>query len=111
MGKSDTFSKERAELNDLIQQHAGRDVKRFFKLDNDVYKDGVISAKYKEMMGLVGSILLRCDDCISYHVIEAHEKGMSAEEFDEILGISLVIGGSITIPHIRRAVALFDELS
>ncbi|MBI4720009.1 MAG: carboxymuconolactone decarboxylase family protein [Chitinivibrionia bacterium] len=86
-------------------------VKRFFNLDTSAYKDGALSAKTKEMLGLVASMVLRCDDCISYHVEQCHKEGVTQEEYFELFGVALVVGGSIVIPHLRRAVAYLDELS
>jgi len=85
-------------------------IKRFFNLDTRSYEEGHLSVKVKEMLGLVASMVLRCDDCISYHIIRCKEEGVSREEFFEIFNIALVVGGSIVIPHLRRAVELLDEL-
>lgn len=113
MGKSnsiDQFKIERDRLNDIVMKYAGLGTKRFFSLDSQVYRKGALSVKVKEMMGLVGSLVLRCDDCIKYHIIRCSEEGVSNEELEELLSIGLVIGGSITIPHLRRAYHAWDEL-
>jgi len=103
------FKEERERLNNLILSRDNINIKRFFGIDSAVYRDGALDAKTKEMLGLVASLVLRCDDCISYHVLQAKECGVSYEEFDEIMSIGLVVGGSITIPHIRRAYRLWED--
>ena len=75
-----------------------------------MYRDGALDARTKELLGLVGSLVLRCDDCIAYHAIRAKELGVNDREFDEVMSIGLVIGGSITIPHLRRAYRLWEEM-
>jgi len=113
MGKSnsiDQFKIERDRLNEIVMKYAGLGTKRFFNLDSQVYREGALSVKVKEMMGLVGSLVLRCDDCIKYHIIRCSEEGISNEELEELLSIGLVIGGSITIPHLRRAYHAWEEL-
>lgn len=107
---ADEFSRERERLNEIVLRHANRDIKRFYNLDSQVYREGALSEKVKELMGLVGSLVLRCDDCISYHMIECRKSGVNEDELMEALSIALVIGGSITIPHLRRAIELWEEL-
>lgn len=104
------FRKKRQRLNELILGRDNIDIKRFFALDGAVYRDGALDARTKEMLGLVASLVLRCDDCISYHAIGLKEKDVSDEAFDEIMSVGLVVGGSITIPHIRRAYQLWEDL-
>jgi AhpD family alkylhydroperoxidase len=104
------FQSERERLNELVMAYAGLGTKRFFSLDSQVYREGALSASTKEMLGLVASLVLRCDDCITYHVIRCHEEGVTNEELEEALSIGLIIGGSITIPHLRRAFQTWDEL-
>lgn len=106
----ENFNKEREELNELVLKYAGKTTRRFFSLDSQAYRKGELDEKTKEMLGLVASIVLRCDDCISYHIIQCFKKSVSIKEFDEIFSIAMVVGGSITIPHIRRAVKTMDEL-
>ena len=108
---TDEFSRERERLNEIVLRHANRDIKRFYNLDSQVYREGALSEKVKELMGLVGSLVLRCDDCISYHIIECRKSGVNEDELIEALSIALVIGGSITIPHLRRAIELWEELN
>lgn len=109
-GIVETFQTERAELNDLVMTYAGLGTKRFYSLDGQAYRAGALSAKTKELLGLVASFVLRCDDCIKYHVIRCHEEGVSDQELEEALFIGLLVGGSITIPHQRRAFQAWHEL-
>jgi AhpD family alkylhydroperoxidase len=104
------FQEEREQLNQLVMQYADLGIRRFFSLDSQAYRAGALPPKTKEMLGLVASLVLRCDDCITYHVVRCHEEGLTSEELVEALGIGLVVGGSITIPHLRRALRAWDEL-
>ena len=104
------FAQERERLIKNMSKYCGQDAKRFFHLDTQVYKDGALPSKTKELLGLVASLVLRCEDCIDYHLINCHNKGVSDQELAEALTIGLIIGGSITIPHMRRAYATWDDL-
>lgn len=104
------FRQEREALNDLVMKYADLTIKRFYGLDSQAYREGALPPKTKEMLGLVASLVLRCDDCIKYHVIRCKEEGVSTDEMVEVLGIGLVVGGSITIPHLRRALQAWDEV-
>ena len=104
------FQNERERLNDIVMKYAQLEMKRFWSLDGQVYREAALSVKFKEMLGLVASLVLRCDDCIKYHLIRCHEEGISNEEIEEALSIGLVVGGSIVIPHLRRAFEAWDEL-
>ncbi len=106
----EAFRKEREALNELVMKYAQRDIKRFYNLDSQVYRDGALPRKTKELLGLVASLVLRCDDCVKYHIVRCHEEQTSDEELEEALAIGLVVGGSITIPHLRRAFQAWDEL-
>ncbi len=106
----EAFLAERKQLNEIVLNRDDINIKRFFALDSAVYRDGALSAKTKELLGLVASLVLRCDDCISYHVAQAGKNDISDEEFDEVMSIGLVVGGSITIPHLRRAYKLWQEI-
>lgn len=110
MSRLEEFRAFRERMNERILEGGSLEIKRFFALDHRVYEDGALPARTKEMLGLVASTVLRCDDCIAYHVIRCREEGVSAEEIFETLSVALVVGGSITIPHLRRAVDLLDEL-
>lgn len=104
------FNEERDKLNAIVLGREDINIKRFFGIDSAVYRAGALDAKTKELLGLVASLVLRCDDCISYHVIRAKEEKVTDQEFDETMSIGLVVGGSITIPHLRRAYRLWEEL-
>lgn len=108
--KIERFKAERQRLNEIILARQDLNIKRFFGLDGAVYREGALPAKTKELLGLVASVVLRCDDCISYHVLQAKQAETTDTEFDEVMSIGLVVGGSITIPHIRRAYDLWNEL-
>jgi len=103
------FRKYREEMNRKILASGNLQIQRFFNLDTRAYEEGVLSSKVKELLGLVASVVLRCDDCITYHVIRCVEEGVSDAEFFEAFNVSLVVGGSITIPHVRRAVERLEE--
>jgi AhpD family alkylhydroperoxidase len=108
--KIDKFRKERERLNQIVMKYGGMSIKRFYSIDSQVYKKGGLPAKTKELLGLVGSLVLRCDDCVKYHIVQCHKEGVNDQELDEALAIGLVVGGSITIPHLRRAFEAWDEL-
>lgn len=110
MSKIDDFIKEREELNSLILNNSTRNTKRFFNLDSAVYNNEEIPAKYKELMGLVASTVLRCDDCILYHILQSKKYNISDNEFIQAMDIALIVGGSIVIPHLRRAYKHWYEL-
>lgn len=110
MGKFDEFTRFRQEMNRRILAEGNLGIKRFFALDEQAYQAGALDAKTKELLGLVASLVLRCDDCIAYHLIQAREKGATREELFEAFHIALVVGGSIVIPHLRRAVDFLAEL-
>lgn len=107
---ADTFRKDRDHLNEVVMKYAGRPIKRFYSLDSQVYRDGALPAKTKELLGLVASFVLRCDDCVTYHVIRCHEEGTTSQELEEALAVGVIVGGSITVPGLRRALRTWDEL-
>lgn len=107
--KLEAFNKKRDMLNSVLSRHMGRNMKQFMDLDWRTYSGGQVPEKYKELMGLVASLVLRCDDCINYHITQCIKLGVTDGEFEETLAIGLIVGGSITIPHIRRAVEIWDE--
>lgn len=104
------FTEFRKRMNERILGQDNQVVKRFFALDTQTYKAGALDVKTKEMLGLVASLVLRCDDCISYHVAQCVEAGLDDDEFFEVFSVGLVVGGSIVIPHLRRAVDFLDRL-
>lgn len=104
------FIKEREKQNEIVLEKANLNIKRFFNLDSEAYKGGALDEKTKELLGFVASLVLRCDDCIWYHLCKLKEKGIKEEELIEAINIGLVVGGSITIPHIRRAISAWLDL-
>lgn len=109
MSKVKEFTEERAEYNDILAKYATRAQKTFFGLDAKTYESGALPKKTKELLGFVASLTLRCDDCILYHLIECHKAGVTSEELAETVQIGMLVGGSITIPHVRRAMKVWDE--
>jgi ribonuclease HI len=105
-----TTRKYRSDMNEKILNSGFKDYNKFFALDHKAYVDGSIPVKYKELMGLVGSMVLRCNDCIFYHLDRCVSEGASREELNEAMNIALIIGGSIVIPHLRYAFEMLDEL-
>lgn len=104
------FLETRTRLNVNIDKADNFLVKRFYNIDHNTYLEGAVPAKYKELMGLVVSAGLRCDDCINYHIIQSYRLGATRAEQEESLNVALVVGGSIVIPHLRRAYELLTEL-
>ncbi len=102
--------KYRTEMNDKILNSGFRDYKKFFALDNKAYINGALPAKTKEIMGLVASMDLRCNDCILYHIDRSIQEGATREELYETFNIALIVGGSIVIPHLRYAFEVMDEI-
>jgi len=111
VSRVEEFTKFRKRMNERILSQDNQVVRRFFALDTQTYQKGALDVKTKEMLGLVASLVLRCDDCISYHVAQCKEAGVSDDEFFEVFSVGLVVGGSIVIPHLRRAVDFLDEVS
>ena len=104
------FTAFRKRMNERILAEPNQVVRRFFALDTQTYQAGALDVKTKELLGLVASMVLRCDDCISYHVAQCKEAGVNREEMFEAFSVGLVVGGSIVIPHLRRAVDFLDQL-
>jgi len=104
------FLDTRTRLNVNVDKADNFLVKRFYNIDHNTYLEGALPAKYKELMGLAVSAGLRCDDCINYHIIQSYRLGVTRSEQDEALNVALVVGGSIVIPHLRRAYELLTEL-
>src|ERR1700681_3754185 len=104
------FLDTRTRLNENVDQADNYLVKRFYNVDHNTYLEGALPAKMKELMGLVASACLRCDDCINYHVIQSYRSGATRAEQEEAINVALVVGGSIVIPHMRRAYELLTEL-
>lgn len=106
----DEFSSFRERMDQEIRDAGNLTVNRFFALDDRAYHDGALDARTKELLGLVASMVLKCDDCITYHLVRCREEGFTDEELFEAFSVALVVGGSIVIPHLRRAVDTLDEL-
>jgi len=104
------FTAFRQRMNERILAEPNQVVRRFFALDTQTYQAGALDVKTKELLGLVASLVLRCDDCISYHVAQCKEAGVNRDEMFETFSVGLVVGGSIVIPHLRRAVDFLDQL-
>src|SRR5580765_8969868 len=104
------FTAFRKRMNERILAEDNKVVRRFFALDTQTYQDGALDVKTKEMLGLVASLVLRCDDCVSYHVAQCKDAGVKRDEFFEVFSVGLVVGGSIVIPHLRRAVDFLDKV-
>ena len=110
MGDLKEFREYREKMNKKILDLDNLDIKRFFALDSAVYREGALDGKTKEMLGLVASTVLRCNDCILYHLIRCIEEGVSDEELYESFSIALVVGGSIVIPHLRYAAEMIEKI-
>ena len=110
MNLLEEFNEYRSKMNERILAEDNKVIKRFFNLDTNTYAEGELDVKSKEMIGLACSMVLRCDDCIKYHLGKTYEAGVSRKEVFEVFSIAMVIGGSIVIPHLRRAVEYWEEL-
>lgn len=104
------FTAFRQRMNERILEHDNQVVRRFFALDTQTYRDGALDHRTKELLGLVASMVLRCDDCIAYHIAQCRAAGVERDAFFETFSVALVVGGSIVIPHLRRAVDFLDQL-
>lgn len=104
------FQDYREKMNAKILSCGHLGIKRFFALDHDAYQAGALPAKTKELLGLVASTVLRCNDCIAYHLIQCHQEGVTDQELQEALNVALIVGGSITIPYLRKAFEVWGEL-
>lgn len=110
MSKVEEFQSYREKMNQKILSSGHVGMKRFFSLDSAAYREGALPVKTKELLGLVASTVLRCNECITYHVIQCKNQGVTREEFYEAFNVALIVGGSITIPHIRYAFEILEEL-
>jgi AhpD family alkylhydroperoxidase len=105
------FNEYRAKMNQKILDSDNKTMKRIYSLDTLTYKEGALSTRTKEMLGLATSMVLRCDDCIKYHLEKCFEQGVSTDEIFEVFGVANLVGGTIVIPHTRRAVEYWEELT
>ena len=106
----DDFNEYRSRMNERIFASENLVLKRLFNLDTNTYAEGALPVKTKEMLGLVASMVLRCDDCIKYHVLQCHENGVTKDEMFEVFAVANIVGGTIVIPHLRRAVEFYEQL-
>ena len=104
------FNTYRAKMNDKILADNNKVIKRIFNLDTNAFSEGALDVKTKELLGLVASTVLRCDDCVKYHLEACHKEGVSKEQIMETLSIATLIGGTIVIPHLRRAYEYWEVL-
>lgn len=104
------FNDYRAKMNEKLLADNNKIIKRIFNLDTNAYAEGALDVKTKELLGLVASTVLRCDDCIKYHLETSHKEGVSKEEMMEAMGIATLVGGTIVIPHLRRAYEFWEAL-
>jgi AhpD family alkylhydroperoxidase len=110
MSKVEEFNDYRQKMNERIMAADNLVIKRLFNLDTNTYAAGALDVKTKEMLGLVASMVLRCDDCVKYHLGKCKEEGVSSEELYEVFAVANIVGGTIVIPHLRRAVEYWEEL-
>ena len=106
----DEFQEYRSKMNEKILASDNKVMKRIYSIDTLAYQDGALSIKTKEMLGLVSSMVLRCDDCIKYHLEKCHEQGTTTDEIFEVFSIANLVGGTIVIPHTRRAFEYWEAL-
>lgn len=104
------FNEYREKTNDLILSKNNLVIKRLYNLDTNTYEEGALDKRTKEMLGLVASMVLRCDDCIKYHLGKSHELGVTTEQMYEVFAVANIVGGTIVIPHTRRAAEYWEEL-
>jgi AhpD family alkylhydroperoxidase len=110
-GRVKEFNEFRVKMNERILGTDHRAIKRFFGVDTLTYEPGALDVRTKEMLGLATSMVLRCDDCVSYHIIQCKKEGVTDAELMDLFSVALTVGGYIVIPHLRRAVAFLDELN
>ncbi|KPK67972.1 alkylhydroperoxidase [candidate division WOR_3 bacterium SM23_60] len=104
------FKEEQKCLNEIVMKNSTNKIKKFYSLDAHIYKEEILPKKIKELIGLAASLVLRCDDCIFYHLAQCYGHDVTDAELEETTAIALIVGGSITIPHIRKAFAFWDQL-
>lgn len=108
VNRLEEFARYREKMNERIAEIDHIGIKRFFNLDTKAYEDGALDRRTKELLGLVASMVLRCNDCIDYHIIQCVDEGWSDETLFDAFNVALVVGGSIVIPHLRHAVESLD---
>ena len=107
----DDFNAYRSRMNERIAAGNNKVINRLFNLDTNTYAGGALSVKTKEMLGLVASMVLRCDDCVKYHLGKCHDEGVTTEEIFEVFSVASIVGGTIVVPHLRRAVEYWEVLT
>ena len=110
LNKVEEFNAYRSKMNEKILNADNKVIKRIFNLDTNAYAEGILPKKTKELLGLVASAVLRCDDCVAYHLETAYKNGVTKEEMMETMSIATLVGGTIVIPHLRRAVEFWEML-
>src|SRR5262245_32203342 len=108
--KIDAFRRQREAMNERILATGTLQTRRFFALDGQTYEEGALGSRTKELLGLVASTVLRCNDCITYHILQSAARGVTLQEFVEALDVAMIVGGSITIPHVRHAHSILAEI-
>lgn len=111
MDQVQEFNEYRSKMNEVILSKQNKVINRLFNLDTNTYAEGALPTRTKEMLGLVASMVLRCDDCIKYHLEKCHTEGISTEEMYEIFAVANIVGGTIVIPHTRRAAEYWEALN
>ncbi len=111
MGQVEQFNAYRSQMNERIMEADNLIIKRIFNLDTNAYQAGALDVKAKELIGLTCSLVLRCDDCVKYHLGKCKEVGFSTEEVHEAMGVATLVGGTIVVPHLRRGFEYWDELN
>ncbi len=104
------FNAYRSKMNDKIMASDSLIIKRIFNLDTNAYAEGSLDTKTKELIGLTCSLVLRCDDCVKYHLEKCHQEGLNTEQVNEAMGVATLVGGTIVIPHLRRAFEYWEAL-
>ena len=110
MGLVEDFNSYRSRMNEKIMDSDSLIIKRIFNLDTNAYSEGHLDVRSKELIGLTCSLVLRCDDCVRYHLSKCRELGFKTEEVNEAMGVATLVGGTIVIPHLRRAFEFWEEL-
>ncbi len=110
MSQVTEFNAYREKMNERILATKNKTIQKIYNVDHTTYQDGALPARTKELLGLVASMVLRCDDCIRYHIQECYRLGVTSEELYEVFGIANLVGGTIVIPHTRRAIEFWDAL-
>jgi len=111
MGQVEQFNEYRSKMNEKILAADSLIIKRIFNLDTNAYQEGALDVKSKELIGLTCSLVLRCDDCVRYHLGKCREAGFTTPEVHEAMGVATLVGGTIVVPHLRRAFEYWEELS